>query len=275
MNTPQIVGILNVTPDSYFDGGKYNHIESARAQYQKMIEDGADIIDIGGESTGPGSENVSLQEELSRVIPVLKALQTTNDKLPISIDTYKAEVAKQAIEAGASIVNDVTAGRGDPEMFSVLSQYDIPVILMYSKDSTGRTTIKDVDYHDVVATISAFLLERIEAAQQAGIDRSRIIIDPGQGHFISAKPEYSWQVIDHLSEFAEIAPVFISPSRKSFLAGSSNLPPSGRLEATVEASLKAIQNGATYLRTHDVHAINAALDLQCPPSKESVDKYCK
>ncbi len=261
MEIPQIVGILNVTPDSYFDGGKYNQVDAALAQAQQMIEEGADIIDIGGESTGPGSTDVSVEEELNRVIPILYEIRHTKYDIPISVDTYKADVARAAIEAGATMINDVTAGRGDPEMFSTLAKYDVPVVLMYSKDNSARTSKKDTEYEDVVATIKQFLLERIACTEAAGIDRSRIVIDPGMGHFISSKPEYSFEVIDRLQEFAEIAPVFVSPSRKSFLAGPKNLPTTERLPATIEASINCAKNGASYIRTHDTAAIKSALEL--------------
>jgi dihydropteroate synthase len=254
-----IVGVLNVTPDSYFDGGQYNHIETALKRAGEMIEGGADIIEVGGESTGPGSSDVSLEEEISRTIDIIKAIKSAYPDQDISIDTYKSEVADLAINAGVMMVNDITAGRGDPNMFAVIFKSDIDYVLMYSKDSSARTTVQDLQYDDVIGTIITFLTNQVHKAQEAGIDQSHIIIDPGLGHFVSSIPEYSFTIIDHLQEFTEIAPVFISPSRKSFLAGPQNLPTSKRLPATIEASINCVQNGAKFLRTHDVTEMVKAL----------------
>ena len=157
------------------------------------------------------------------------------------------------------MINDVTAGRGDPKMFSVVAESNVDYVLMYSKDPTARTTIEEREYDDVIETINIFLSERINEAKAAGIHQSHIIIDPGMGHFVSAKPEYSFEIIDRLSELTPIAPVFISPSRKSFLAGPENLPPSERLPATIKASADAVSNGARYIRTHDVAEIRAGI----------------
>jgi dihydropteroate synthase len=254
-----IVGVLNVTPDSYFDGGKYDQTQTAVDRAEVMISEGADIIEVGGESTGPGSNEVSSQEEIMRTIETIKAIKAAYPDQNVSIDTYKSEVAKRAINAGVMMVNDITAGRGDPNMFSVVAATEIDYVLMYSKDSTARTTIKDLHYDDVIATIKAFLTDRIAKAQEAGIDASHIIVDPGLGHFVSAIPEYSFTIIDSLEDFAELAPVFISPSRKSFLAGPKNLPTSQRLPATITASINCMTNGASYIRTHDVKEVVEAL----------------
>ena len=254
MSTPfQIVGVLNVTPDSYFDGGKFNQVEAAVKRVGEMLADGADIIDIGGESTGPGSSDVSVEEELNRVILIIKAVKEEYPEAKISIDTYKSQVAKEAIESGAVMVNDVTAGRGDPELFSVVAPSDVSLVLMYSKDDTARTTIRDQKYDDVVSTIIEFLKERKSAAVDAGIAEDRIVIDPGMGHFVSSDPQYSFSILAELERLKELnCPIYVSPSRKSFLAGQENLPPEDRLPATIAASALAVQNGATYIRTHDV-----------------------
>ncbi|MDP6561799.1 MAG: dihydropteroate synthase [Candidatus Peribacteraceae bacterium] len=259
MSTITIVGVLNVTPDSYYDGGKFDHLESAVKRAGEMIQQGADIIEIGGESTGPGSSDISPQEEINRTIEIIEAIKSTYPDQKLSIDTYKSEVASKAIKAGAIMINDVTAGRGDPKMFSVVAESNVDYVLMYSKDPTARTTIEEREYDDVIETINIFLSERINEAKAAGIHQSHIIIDPGMGHFVSAKPEYSFEIIDRLSELTPIAPVFISPSRKSFLAGPENLPPSERLPATIKASADAVSNGARYIRTHDVAEIRAGI----------------
>lgn len=255
MQQCKIVGILNTTPDSYFDGGKFNHIDAALKHVEQMITEGADIIDVGGESSGPGSKDVSVEQELDRTIHIIKAIKQAFPNQAISIDTYKQEVARKAVEAGATMVNDVQAGRGDSEMLPFIAESGVDYVLMYSKDATARTTVEDQDYEDVIGTIKDFLAKRISASIEKGVKESQIIVDPGLGHFVSAKPEYSYTIIDQIQAFTEIAPVFISPSRKSFLAGPNNLPPSQRLPATIEASKNCVANGASYLRTHDVAAI--------------------
>ncbi len=272
-----IVGILNVTPDSYFDGGKWNSLEMALKRAEEMIAEGADWIEVGGESTGPNSKDISFQEEIDRTIPVIKEIRNRWGSVNISIDTYKAEVAREAIVAGATMINDVTAGRGDEKMFAevaklVLSHVEgfaeacpehcrrvAKLVLMYSKDPTPRTTISPVQYDDVMATIKEFLSERIDAAVAAGIPRDRIIIDPGLGHFVSSDPKYSFEIIARLEELLSLGcPIFLSPSRKSFLAGKEKLPPADRLPATIAASAIAVLHGASFIRTHDVAAVKRA-----------------
>jgi len=260
MSIVQIVGILNTTPDSYFDGGKYDAVDAAVAHAGEMIEDGVDIIEIGGESTGPGAKDVTVEQELIRTIPIAQAIKKAYPDVHLSIDTYKAEVARQAIEHGVFMVNDVTAGRGDKDMLNVIAQSGVLYVLMYAKDETPRTTVQDREYENVIETVSMFLQERIRVAKDAGIDASQIIVDPGLGHFLSADPKYSFEVIAHLHAFTRLAPVFISPSRKSFLAGRENAPPKDRLPATIAASLQCADKGATYIRTHDVADIRRSLD---------------
>jgi len=261
MNTVQIVGILNTTPDSYFDGGQYNALSSALDRAKEMRAHGADIIEIGGQSTGPGSKDVSLDEELSRTIPIIRVIKDSMPDSILSIDTYVSDIAKEAIDAGVSMINDVTAGRGDSKLFAVVAKSDAKLVLMYAKDATARTTIETREYDDVIRTIHDFLLSRIEEAKKQGIEESDLIVDPGMGHFISAEPAYSFEVIRRLQELTTLAPIFISPSRKSFLAGPSNLPPEDRLPATIAASIACVNNGASYVRTHDVRETNNALQI--------------
>ncbi len=268
-NPVRIVGVLNVTPDSFYDGGKYDHVEAAVVRAQEMIAQGAAIIEIGGESTGPNSKDISAEEELSRVLPVLQKIQNTTlrqaqgDKPQVSVDTYKSEVAEAAIAAGAGMINDVTAGRGDARMFAVMAKHPhVAYVMMYSKDPTPRTTVAEKDYVDVVQTVGDFLVERRAAAVAAGMDSSRIIFDTGLGHFISSKPEYSYTIIEQLPRIVALGqPVLLSPSRKSFLAGPKNLPASERLPATLAASVLAAMNGASYIRTHDVAETQRALSM--------------
>ncbi len=245
------MGILNVTPDSFSDGGQFDTLKKAVKRSRELIKQGADILDIGGESTGPGSKSISLEVELKRVIPTIKELRKIT-KLPISIDTYKAEVAEQALTAGASMVNDVTALRGDPKMASVIKKHKCPIILMYSKDPTPRTTIKKKKYKDVIKTIKDFLKKRIQYAKKQGIKNSQIIIDPGMGHFISALPKYSYEIIARLHELKLLdLPVLIGASRKSFLGGSMQ----SRIEKGAIVSAIAYSAGASIIRTHDVKQI--------------------
>lgn len=270
LNPVQIVGILNVTPDSYFDGGKWHSVDAALKRTEEMLSEGADWIDVGGESTGPKSKDVSLEEELKRTIPVISAIHKRFQDAKISIDTYKASVAAEAIAAGASMVNDVTAGRGDENMFAEVAQAAMPdatcpmpnIVLMCSKDSTPRTTIAPQQYEDVVVTIKALLKARRDAAIAAGIPSDRIILDPGLGHFVSSIASYSYQILARLEEFMDLGcPMFLSPSRKSFLAGPKNLPTAERLAGTIAASMIAAQHGAAYIRTHDVKEIARALEV--------------
>jgi dihydropteroate synthase len=245
------MGIINVTPDSFSDGGRYYTLEKALERAKELEKDGADIIDIGGESTGPNSKFVSLSEELKRVIPVLKKLRKLT-KLPISIDTYKAEVARQALEEGADIVNDVTALRGDKKMAEVVAKYKVPVVFMYSKDNSPRTTVKEKHYKDVVKTISGFFEKRLAYAKKHGIKDSQIILDPGMGQFVSAVPKYSFEIIARLRRFLKFGrPILVGISRKSFLGGDI----AGRDEKAKIINAIAYFNGAAILRVHDVKGL--------------------
>jgi len=247
----QIMGILNVTPDSFSDGGKFNTLEKALKRAKELEKEGADIIDIGGESTGPDSKEVPLEEELKRTIPIIKELRKIT-KIPISIDTYKSQVAEQALKAGANMVNDVTALRGDTKMAKVIAKYKCPIILMYSKDKTPRTTVKKLKYKDVIKTIKDFLKKRITYAKKHKIKPSQIIIDPGMGQFISAIPKYSYEIIARLHELKTLGhKILIGASRKSFLGESMK----SRIEKGSTISAIAYLNGASIIRTHDVKQI--------------------
>lgn len=245
------MGILNLTPDSFSDGGEFNTQESAIARIEDMIAQGADIIDIGGESTGPGSPNVSVEEELRRTKPIIDVIaeKKLTDKTLFSIDTYKASVAEYALENGFKMVNDVTALRGDPKMINVLLRYEPYVVLMYSKDPTPRTTKEAVEYDDVMASIKTFLLERVSTLVEAGFPEDKIIIDPGMGAFISSIPDYSFEVINRLEELKLLGyPILVGISRKSCLGGKME----DRDQPSVEWSLKAIKKGASIIRIHNV-----------------------
>lgn len=250
----QIVGALNVTPDSFHDGGRYLNTDAAIERGAQMVAEGADVIEIGGQSSLNAPE-VSAEEELRRVIPVLKNLRKRFPQQRFSVDTMTAAVAEATINEGATMVNDVSAGRKDPAMFSVVAAARAQLVLMYSKD-IPPTTIGDRAYDDVVAYIKEFLSARAEAAVAAGIERGKIILDPGLGYFVSTDPTYSFEIIARLQEFSSLDfPLFLSPSRKSFLAGPEKLSPAERLPATIAASAIAILHGAEYIRTHDVKEV--------------------
>ncbi len=245
-----IMGILNVTPDSFSDGGLYYEPEKAIEHALKLIEDGADIIDIGGESTRPGSEPVPEEEELKRVIPVIKRLRRES-KIPISIDTYKSKVARQALDAGASMVNDISGLRFDPEMKKVVAEYKVPVVLMHIK-GTPKTMQTNPSYEALIPEIMDYLREGIMIALESGIREDLIIIDPGIG--FGKTFEHNLAIIKNLHEFTYLEkPILIGPSRKAFIGKIlGDVPPSMRLEGTLGAVAVAIFNGANIVRVHDV-----------------------
>lgn len=263
IKSPVVMGVLNVTPDSFSDGGKFDGVERAVVRAREMIEEGAQIIDVGGESTGPGSVDVHLEEELERVISVIQAIHEQVPEVLISVDTWKSEVASQAIEAGACMVNDVTALRGDPGMAGVVAEADVPVVLMYSKDDSARTTGDAMEYDDVVETVLSFLEERIGVAEMAGISRERMVVDPGMGAFVSSVAKYSLEILEKLNMLKTLGcPILVGASRKSFIKdiwGGDR--PEDRLKGSLEAAKLAVKNGASIVRVHDVKETVLALGL--------------
>lgn len=245
-----IMGILNVTPDSFSDGGLFFNEKKAIEHARRLVEDGADIIDIGGESTRPGSEPVLVEEEIRRTMPVIKAI-SREMKIPISIDTYKAEVARHALDAGASIINDISGLRFDPEMPKVAAEYGVPVIIMHIK---GRP--KDMQqnpvYEALIPEIMDYLRISIRLANKFGISDDKIIIDPGIG--FGKTFEHNLEIIKNLKEFTLLGkPVVIGVSRKAFIGKIlGDVPPSERLEGTASAVAISIFNGANIVRVHDV-----------------------
>lgn len=247
----KIMGVLNVTPDSFSDGGIYLAANNAIARIEEMIEEGADIIDVGAESTRPDSNAVPLKEELRRLKPVIKHIAETRlyEKVDFSIDTYKADIAKYALDHGFQFVNDVTALRGDSAMSDMLTVRKPFVVLMYAKDACAQTTRRLVEYKDVVEHIKKFLRERIDYLIAKGFPHENIIVDPGTGLFISSDPDYSFQIIDRLSEFKELGcPILIGISRKTFLGET----PEYRDHASIAWSREAICRGASIVRIHNV-----------------------
>ena len=242
-----VMGILNVTPDSFSDGGRYLKIDQAIAHGQKLMEDGADFIDIGGESTRPGSESVSLEEEIRRVIPVIESLVKIIS-IPISIDTYKSEVAEAALQVGAVMVNDISAMTFDAKMASVVAKYQASVVLMHIK-GTPKTMQLNPSYMNVTEEVKQFLSERAEATVRDGI--KQIMIDPGIG--FGKKYGHNIQLLKELKSFTSLGyPLLVGVSKKSFLGAIINLPPSERVEGTAAAVSASILNGANIIRVHDV-----------------------
>ena len=244
-----LMGVLNVTPDSFSDGGKFFKLEKAVKQGLKLAEEGADIIDVGGESTRPGSEPVTIDEELRRVIPVIEEL-TKRIQVPISIDTYKSRVAKEALDSGASMVNDISGLRYDPEMKKVVAEYDVPVVLMHIK-GTPKNMQESPKYENLLEEIKSYLNQSISIAEEAGIGEDKIIIDPGIG--FGKTLDDNLKILKNLVEFKSLGkPVMIGVSRKSFIGKILDLPTDERLEGSLASMAVAIMNGANILRVHDV-----------------------
>jgi len=245
-----IMGVLNITRDSFSDGGLYFDKSAAIKRALQMVEEGADIIDIGGESTRPGAEPVAIEEELRRTIPVIEAL-AKEINVPISIDTYKSEVAEKALAAGASIVNDISGLRFDPEMAKVVSDYKVPVVIMHIK---GRP--KDMQqnpvYEALVPEIMDYLREGIRLAKESGVLEDKIIIDPGIG--FGKTFNQNLEIINNLHEFTLLEkPILIGPSRKAFIGKIlGNVSETDRLEGTSAAVAISIMNGANIIRVHDI-----------------------
>lgn len=245
-----LMGILNVTPDSFSDGGEFNELEAALTQAQSMEASGADIIDVGGQSTRPGSRQISLQEELDRTIPIIEQLRSLSS-IPISIDTTRSQVAQAAIEAGADIVNDISGGTFDGEMFPTVAKLGVPYILMHLR-GTPETMQSLTDYEDVVKDISQFFTEQIEKAVNVGVMRSQIILDPGIG-FAKTYPQ-NIKIFQRLPEFKPLnCPILVGPSRKSFIGHFLDRKnPKERIWGTAAACCSAIALGCDILRVHDV-----------------------
>ena len=248
----KLMGILNLTPDSFSDGGKFLSLQFFLEQAEKLLIEGADILDLGGESSGPNSTDVSETEEANRIFQKLEALIGLKSKynFQISIDTYKASIAEQALQIGANIINDITAFRGDPEMANTLAKSTCPIVIMYSKDPAARTTSKAVTYQDVIKTIIEFFEERIVYARQHKIDLNRIILDPGMGAFISTIPDYSYEILERLSELKQHfnLPILIGTSLKSM----HPFPLEQRLIPSILTATYGAVNGADILRVHNV-----------------------
>lgn len=237
-----IMGILNVTPDSFSDGGKFNRQEAALVRAQKLIEEGADIIDIGGESTRPGYTEISAQEEWQRLRPVIEHL-CTHSSVPISVDTQKAEVAYKALEAGAHIINDIWGLQKDPEMANAAACFGAPVIIMHNKN--------EASYQDLWTEMCDFFYKSMEIALRKGINEDQIILDPGIG--FGKTPDHNLEILSRLEELESLGrPILLGASRKSVIGKALGLPVEERLEPTIAISVLGVAAGVDILRVHDV-----------------------
>ena len=255
-----VMGVINVTPDSFSDGGKWLDAKTAIAHGIDLVAGGADIVDVGGESTRPGALRIDADEELRRVIPVVKALAA--EGIPISVDTMRAAVAQQSLDAGAMIINDVSGGRADPDMFGVAARAGMPLVLMHWREHS-QTMQNNTRYDDVVADVVAELRLQIDAAREAGIADNNLILDPGLG--FSKTGEQNWIVLKHLDTFAALGyPLLVAASRKRFLGelladGDTFRPTDEREAATVALSTIAAEHGAWCVRVHEPAATSDAV----------------
>jgi len=261
-----VMGILNVTPDSFSDGGEFDTVGKAVEYAKQMVVDGADIIDIGGESTRPGTKTITLDEEMDRVVPVIEEIVKKVD-VPLSIDTYKSKIAEKALDLGVSMVNDITALQGDKKLVNVVANFDVPIVLMHMKGNP-RDMQKNPVYDDVVKEIMGFLKERAEYAIFNDIKKENIIVDPGIGFGkrTGRGIEDNCEILGRLSEFKTLGfPIMIGASRKTFIGnicgGKTSLPVTDRLEGSLAAACIAVANGADIVRVHDVKETRRCVDL--------------
>ncbi len=253
-----VMGVLNTAPDSFSDGGQFTEPDVAIAHGLRLEAEGADVVDVGGASSRPGSEAISVDEELARVMPVVEGL-TARLRVPVSIDTSSAEVAEAALRAGARIVNDVTALRGDPAMGPLVARYDAGLVLMHMK-GTPATMQEDPRYEDVVHEVKTFLAQRVRAALEVGVPPQRIAVDPGIG--FGKTVDHNLELIRRIGELRALGhPVLIGPSRKRFIGALLGVPVTERLEGTLAACAVAVVGGADAVRVHDVAPVRRAVDL--------------
>lgn len=252
------MGVINVTPDSFSDGDSYFDTDKAVNRGEELAAQGADIIDIGGESSRPGSDPVSAEEEMRRILPVISKLRKRIQVL-ISVDTTKSEVARAALDEGADIINDISSFRFDPHMGAVVAQKKVPVVLMHMQ-GTPKTMQTNPYYEDVVGEVKDFLREKIEQAQALGIKKEKIIIDPGIGFGKRMKDNLT--LINNLHSLEDLQrPILVGVSRKSFIGRILDLPPQDRLEGTIASSILSLMRGAHILRIHDVEAVRRAIQV--------------
>jgi dihydropteroate synthase len=257
LSTPKIMGILNVTPDSFFDGGRYNSMDNALFQVEKMLEEGADIIDIGGMSSRPGAEIISTEEELKRVIPIVEAITKRFEESILSIDTVKSEVAKQAIEAGGHLINDISAGQFDDKLYETVAALDVPYILMHMNGSP-KTMQHDPKYDNVITHVTDFFIREVGILRELGV--KDILLDVGFG--FGKTIDHNYQLLKQLKDFQIIdSPILVGISRKSMIYKLLNIQPQAALSATSALHLLALQNGGNLLRVHDVKEAKEVIKL--------------
>lgn len=257
LSTPQIMGILNVTPDSFFDGGRYSSVDNALFQVDKMLKEGADIIDIGGMSSRPGAEIISTNEELKRVLPIVQAIQKRFPQTILSIDTVKAEVAKQGVEAGGHIINDISAGQFDKKLYQTVADLGVPYILMHMNGSP-KTMQHNPEYDNVITHVTDFFIKEVGVLKGLGV--KDIILDVGFGFGKSIAHNY--QLLKQLSDFKIFdLPMLVGVSRKSMIYKLLNIEPDAALNATSVLHLAALQNGGNLLRVHDVKEAKEVVHL--------------
>ena len=257
LSHPIIMGILNITPDSFYDGGFYNSEKKIIAQVKKMINDGASIIDIGGYSSRPGAEDISVETELSRVLTVIKAIKHKFPETLISIDTFRSEVAKKAVKAGADIINDISGGSLDKKMFNTVSELNVPYIIMHMKGNP-RNMIKKTKYEDVLKEIIRYFSKKIHLATKAGI--KDIIIDPGFG--FAKNVEQNFNILNNLDYLKYLdKPILIGVSRKSMIYKTLEVTPKDALNGSTVLHTISLLKGAKIIRTHDVKEANEAIKL--------------
>ncbi len=254
-----VMGIVNVTPDSFSDGGKFYEPKKALEYATVLIDDGADIIDIGGESTRPDAEKVSVSEELKRVIPVIDSIRSKHSDILISIDTTKSIVAQHAIEAGADIINDVSGLSFDIDMPRIIAKLKVPVIIMHMKGNPKNMQVSP-EYKDLINDILIFFVKKIKMAINAGIDQNMIILDPGIG--FGKTVQHNFQLLSKLNDFTELGlPIMIGPSRKSFIGVTLDLPVKDRIDGTSATVSAGIMNGARIVRVHDVKIMKRVVTI--------------
>lgn len=259
-NKTYIMGILNVTPDSFSDGGSFCDVDLALEHAKDMIEKGAHILDIGGESTRPGHTQISEEEEIARIVPIIKAIKANCD-VPVSVDTYKSNVAEAAILAGADLINDIWGLKYDGTMAEVIARYGVPCCLMHNR--------KDAEYQHFMTDVCSDLKESVDMAKQAGIAEDKIILDPGVG--FAKTYEQNLEVIARLSEIKELGyPVLLGTSRKSVIGLTLDLPVEERLEGTLVTTVMAVEQGCAFVRVHDVKENARAIRMS-----ETIKMYTK
>lgn len=256
---PLLMGIVNVTPDSFSDGGKLTDVDAAVAHAESLLDDGADILDIGGESTRPGAAEVSIDDEIARTAPLIRKLRERGCKAPISIDTMKSQVAAAALDAGANIVNDVTGGEHDPEMFKLCAERGCTLILMHMR-GTPRDMQQQTEYADVVHEVRDYLQSRVDVAIAAGVPHRHLWIDPGFG--FAKLPQHNCELVGALEEFTKLGlPVLLGASRKSTLGQLTGQPVHDREPESIAAGLVGALNGASVLRVHEAGPMRRALTV--------------